>query len=865
MNRHPPNGYFINDFIVWGAFKKNATITRGFVITPPDLRGAGDAAAAKCHEDIVKYLQSIALNIRVQFQWCCNADYSKALDAYEAATAKAKNPAEKKVRESTARYFRRMLKEKQLRREHLVLFVSQQIESAPPTLAGKEGLKSYYRAILKQFENQYDQHYNEIKLAFGDGVNVEPMNKRAHQLHTYLFFNPNSNEWLADANVQFNDRISIARNCMTSDINTDHIGRMYMDGHYHGLLILQNIGSQTYEGMINNLTKTSLLNYQITVNLQPLDTYQIMMREETEAQELESQGRTATTTSQIREDTIKRKRHAVSQLGEGHTRLFSTLFVVRVWNTDESKLAADMSALKQAITSIKSARAYDTHLEVTTLETFFATFPGNCFHPYDARDKELADEHVANLIPFSASFTGDLANAQALWLSSDRALCGVRFIVNGLVQSTGVAGGSRSGKSVKYNNLLYQTGPYFDYDVMVEEGASHTNYTTDHGEKPIVIQKSGNISINYLDTMGAPLDPEHLAYAISLATHFAGDSGDARLNTRRRAYLAYYINICYREAQEEWARKNPEANRASQREATAIHLWHRQRMTPDDTLFDAYVHLRDRIAANDGEVLEFMSKISEAEITHFIKDPQTAHLAERHAFSKFTTEQYPLHSELTELLRLRPGTEHDSGEVAELASLMDNWCATGEYGPLFDGYTNRRFDGRVVHFELAKADNNDLALRGAIALNITGRIRQRIVTMPRKLVKRFTMEELARIVQMPGGAKLALELSAQLAKYNCVFAFILQDFAQIAHIEGVSTLLNNTRQWLITRHDDAKEFKEFAARIQLPDGMRDSVEKLPIPLNMPPNKRYSSACYFSRSAIPPISGITQYSFDQNAA
>ncbi|WP_342751156.1 TraG/TraD/VirD4 family protein (plasmid) [Termitidicoccus mucosus] len=98
--------------------------------------------------------------------------------------------------------------------------------------------------------------------------------------------------------------------------------------------------------------------------------------------------------------------------------------------------------------------------------------------------------------------------------------------------------------------------------------------------------------------------------------------------------------------------------------------------------------------------------------------------------------------------------------------------------------------------------------------------------MPRKLVKRFTMEELARIVQMPSGAKLALELSAQLAKYNCVFAFILQDFAQIAHIE-VSTLLNNTRQWLITRHDDAKEFKEFAARIQLPDGMRDSVENSP--------------------------------------
>ncbi|WP_342751154.1 hypothetical protein OH491_27990 (plasmid) [Termitidicoccus mucosus] len=94
MNRHPPNGYFINDFIVWGAFKKCDHHER-FCDNPPDLRGAGDAAAAKCHEDIVKYLQSIALNIRVQFQWCCNADYSKALDAYGRPPRRQKIPLKK--------------------------------------------------------------------------------------------------------------------------------------------------------------------------------------------------------------------------------------------------------------------------------------------------------------------------------------------------------------------------------------------------------------------------------------------------------------------------------------------------------------------------------------------------------------------------------------------------------------------------------------------------------------------------------------------------------------------------------------------------------------------------------------------------
>jgi hypothetical protein len=864
MTRTPPNGYFIRDFLVWGSLKKGATVTRGFIIQPPDLRGAGDVAGARAHENITKLLQSVPPNVRLQFQWRCNCDYHKTLDGYDKATAECTNPKEKEIRENTSKYFRKLLTERKLRREHLVLFISQTIAGAPSMLTNRAGLKSFFNATLDQYQSTYTQLLSEISTALGDDVMVEAMTKTDHQLYTYLFFNPTANEWRTDLDITFDDKLSILKNCLTSDIKTDHIGRMYMDGHYHAILILEQLGSHSYEGMIYALTKTTFLNYQITVNLEPLDTYKIIQREEAEQTNLQKQANDDTVVSQTRMDTIRRKQTKISQLGEGHTRLFNTTFIVRAWNTDESKLAADVSALKQAIISMKNARCLERHLEATVLETFYSSFPGNSFHPYDARAKEIADEHVANLIPYSASFTGDLAHAQALFLSSDRALVGFRYTVNGLVQHTGIAGGTRAGKSAIHNNLFYQTGPFFDYDVIVEEGGSHTNYAEDHGAKPIVIQKSGSITINYLDTLAAPLDPDHLAYAISLTSHFAGKTQDERLNARRRAYLAYYINTLYREAQQDWSRKNPDKNRQAQREACAIHKWHTERMTADDTLFDAYTLLRDRARANDAEVDEFIKTVTEPEITHFLKDHKTAHLAERHTFSYFKTDEYPRHSELAELLRLRPSQEHAKDEVAELAALMDNWSATGEYGPLFDGHTNRRFDGRVVHFELAKADNNDLALRGAIALNITGRIRQRIVTMPRALRKRFTMEELARLVQMPGGAKLALELSAQLAKYNCVFCFILQDFAQIAHLEGISSLLNNTRQWLIFRHDDAKELATFSERIQLPESMRDAVTKFPIPLNLPPNNRYSAACYFSRAAMPQISGITHYSFNQNA-
>lgn len=863
MNRPLPNGHWVRDFMVWGTFRRRLTVGRGFVIQPPDLRGAGESASLRAHENLVRYLQTIPLHVRVQFQWRCNSDYHKPLEAYEKVVCR--NAREQAVRVATARYFRDLLKDRKLRREHLVVFVAQAVEAPPPLLTGRQGFRSYYRAIFAQLEATFDQFGRELATALGPDVVVEPMTKRDHQLYTFLFLNPTANEWQADLSHVFTEQRSIMANCLGSDIQTDRLGRMYFDGHYHAILALRSLGSHTYEGMIHHLTKTDFLNYQITVNVAPLDTFKIIQEEESAQQNLQKQASVDSVVSQTREDTIHRKRAAITRLGEGQTRLLEVSFIIRAWNADETKLAADVSALKAGIVAMRSAQCYDAHLEATALELFFSTLPGNSFHPYRARALRIEDEHLANLIPFSASFTGDLEQAQALYLSSDRAVAGFRFHVNGLVQHTGIAGGSRAGKSAQFNHLLYQTGPFFDFDVLIEEGGAHTNYTGDHGCKPIVIQKSGNITINYLDTLGVPLDGNQLANAISLTCHFAGRTGDDRLNNRRRAYLSYYLGVLYREAQQDWARRHAEENRKAQREACATYRWHAARLTADDTLFDAYTQFRDRAAANDGEALEFMARITEAEITHFLKNPQTAHLGERHAFAFFKPEEYPRHSELAELLRLRSSPDHDRAEVAELAALMDNWCCSGEYGPLFDGVTNRRFDDRVVHFELAKADNNDPGLRGAIALNLTGRIRQQIVTMPRSLRKRFTMEELARLVQMPGGAKLALELAAQLAKYNCVFCFILQDFPQIAHIEGISSLLNNTRQWLILRHDDVKEFGLFADRILLPESMREAVCQYPIPLNLPAANRYSASCYFSRSAAPQISGTLHYSFSQNAA
>ena len=107
MNRPPPNGHFVRDFLVWGTFRKRPTLAKGFVIRPPDLRGAGDTAAGRAHESLVKYLQTIPLQVRLQWQWRCNSDYHKAIEAYEQVTAGCQNAKEKAVREATGRYCRK--------------------------------------------------------------------------------------------------------------------------------------------------------------------------------------------------------------------------------------------------------------------------------------------------------------------------------------------------------------------------------------------------------------------------------------------------------------------------------------------------------------------------------------------------------------------------------------------------------------------------------------------------------------------------------------------------------------------------------------------------------------------------------------
>ena len=169
-----------------------------------------------------------------------------------------------------------------------------------------------------------------------------------------------------------------------------------------------------------------------------------------------------------------------------------------------------------------------------------------------------------------------------------------------------------------------------------------------------------------------------------------------------------------------------------------------------------------------------------------------------------------------------------------------------------------------MHFELGVADKTDRTLKIAASLTIAGKIRQHIIRMPRSVPKRFTWEEFAADMDVPDNDKLASELIAQLAKYNCTFTYIIQNYGQFRDSPVAAPLLGNTSQFFLFRQEDPKDIADLGARIHMPESLRDAVSKYRKVVNMPANDRYARFCYFSRAAFPEIAGSGDFYPAQSA-
>lgn len=851
----PDDIYFASDMLIYGDPAAGGFASKGFRIEPLDLSGASEDYREDIHDRLARFVQGLDATERLQWQWRVTPDYEDVLDSYESETVNSDCSDDVlSTRRARASYYRSKLAKRQLRREELTLFVSVRMPPSRSPLAGKKRVAAHYEAIIGQLANNFSQIHTRLTMVFGEAIKIAPLTESDCFQLFYRFLNPSCDSASGtDFQSLFDPTRTVQDLCCNSDVHPFQGTRLYMDGHYHALLTLKRLGRYTFTGIINALTALPLLNYQITLTIVPRDPEREVKTAQAAAETLEGeQSERFRRNRQVGIDKLDARIHRISA---EHAKPFDLLFTIRAWAEDESTLSSHIAAIRNAVQSMRGAETYEVALPASTASLFVSSWPGNAFCPYRDRFLYVEDSNLADLIPFSSSFVGLLDEPEAIYEGAQRQLVGIRTFVGDTPQHMTLFGASGAGKSVLLQDLLNQTAPGVGYTFILEEGASHTEFTKRHGGRTIVVHPDAPYAINLFDTGSLPLTRTHVSFAVSLLNHMAGKVESTREANARKALLNYYVQTAYDGQFDDWSSRHPDLLKKIQREAYAVHLWHTSSNDPDASLLDSFVTIRDGLRDNDSTICEFVANLSEDDILVFTKTPATARRVSDHAFSYFEPEDFQSLAQFCEFMTLHYSPEHPKDVVSEIATNLRSWTADeGTFGGLFDGATNIRLDSRVVHFELSRIPNDQPDLKAAIALLIASRVRQHIYSLPRSVRKQVLLEEMARYINIPDAAQLVAELYAQMRKTGTWVCAVVQQYAQFRDSPVRPVIIGNSKQFIFFRQQDPADLLAAAEDTGLPDAMRHAISRYPIPADMPDNDRYSSFCYHVSSRVPSISG-----------
>ncbi len=852
MFETPPNGYFIRDLIVLHGLRKGCYVSKGFIIEPPDLSAAAPEYLNAFQDQLALVLACLHDKLRLQVQWFCDSDYRADLLRYNDQTKTATNVWTRRCRnERFSRYWQAMI-DRKLRRQRLVLFFSRKIETSPSIIATAARQHSQYYALLQQMTTEFE-HLQQILTNILSGARITPMNDADHYRHCATFLNPSlSSRFEYDTLETFDSQLSIQQNCWHSEAQgiADTSG-FWMDGYYHSLLVVSRWPKLTHPGLVHRLTGLQLLDYNITVNIESLSARTEIGREEKAhdrlAGDFASEKRLSLLTA------MEKKAKKIAALMQGHTLPFNVEYIIRAWDETREGLAVKTAAIKNAINGMNGAQYLACALPTTARKLFYQSWPGCPWGRYSHRKLYAETRYLADVLPFSATFTGHLDQAEAIYEGTQRNLVGITTFSgsqgNETPQHAVLLGMSGAGKSVTVCDLLSQTEAFYDYTVIIEEGLSYEIYTrtVEPTARPIIIQPDGDLTINYLDTHGLPLTAEHLASAMALVAKIAGVSIDEDKQLAREAQIAKYLMLLYGDIFEEWSRRN--ADRLLDVARHGCFLAKLKRTRPGSTLIDTFVDFRDRQRSDPDQATTRLNEISEEEVLRFLKEPDTRREVRNLAFSYFAPEEYPTHRMLQELLQL----DASDDAAGDLATRLLPWCADGNYGCLLDGTSNISLTGKIAHFELGYIPESAKLLRAVAGFLITNYTRQHIITMPRRLRKRNVYEEVARLLDIPGGEQIVKESYAQMRKFNCWNISIVQQYGRFKESRIRSAVFGNSRQFFLMRQNDRADLDDMAADIGLTELTKHAILSYPLP-DQQKGEKFAAFTYLHNDAQNPICG-----------
>lgn len=853
----PPNAWFTHDMMFFGeSLSRESLIAKGFYMDLPDVAQSSSAALDDLQDRARMMLALIGDDMAIQFQWSVDSDYREQLDKYDQLTTeKAANRWSIFTRAERVAHFREQMYGSTLRRERLAVFFSRKCNTIPKKGFRAESEIDFY---LTQQAKGFMDKIDTVRMIMPD-ADIRPMDDREHFFYSKSFFNPSMNRVHLAQEARYNgfdESESMLDQCAFSDamaIDLEEMAAFKMDGHYHTMIVVRRWPQQTFPGIIKGLTQSVARNCSITQNIFPLSIVQEIEKEERQRERLQGDaahgGRYSLYTS------IGRKETKIASLMAGFTLPYNVLTVIRVWDQTIEGLYGKSNAIKTALQNMAGAQYHQCNHGAQAKNIFIETIPGWLGGKTREWDLYAESHYMADLLPLSSTFTGDLDAGEAVYDGTQGGMVGVKTFSGDTPQHALILGMRGSGKSLFAADLLSQTEPFYEYTAIIEEGLSYGTYTETMGSKPIIISPNSDQTLNYFDTLGAPLSGEMLSMGSALCLQMAGTSRDEDTNNHRLAVITEYIQQLYWDTFTDWKQEHDEAYEDICRMAYGLDDI-RKRLPTGSSQLDAFSRFTEWKLENEDEVVAWLAGHPHQEILSFSKNPQNEVDIRNLAMSQLDRDQFPIHQTLVEILRHGRMRHHRKDETDMLATLLTQWTRNGgTNGNLFDGPTNMVLGQRIDHFELGLIPESNLQLKSAAGFLIANMIRQTIITRPRAQRKRIVFEEVSRFLDIPNADKIVSQYYAQMRKFGCWVLTISQQVEQLMQTPLWPVIKGNCTEFFFLRQNNLPTIQMLARETGLPDIAMDAIRNYPLPEHFPENQRpYSSATYMTMTSRGPVCG-----------
>jgi hypothetical protein len=829
-----PNGFFLHDLLWFGdGGSEQTAVSRGFIVDPGEMDSMDEEAKSDLSDRLRYLLAALGEECTLQCRYMVCSDYSEVLERYKSATEEIVDKRKHRWQvwnrtERHARYLEAM-REGKLRREILLLFFTRVVDSEPRFSVSEDSLEEHFQRLANRESLGFSEVQGDLLQTLFADCRITVMTDKEHYLHYYRFLNPSCGASIPENVFEWYDpALSIQENCLFGDVVQPPVPGVsfQLDGLNHAVLVMRQLPKRMGPGLVTRILDLGFQDFEITVNVYPQKTAEVIKAVEKTANQLQGEVRTQPKRTYSLSEQLAMAKEQIVDLERGNVVAMNVFFVLRLWHRDANALISRASIARNAFASMAGATChYATNAE-TARQIWFQTWPGWTFGTYRGYDLPTDDQTAAELLPWSTTFTGRLEGVEALYDSPKGGLVGFTTQVGRVPQHMLIFGVVGAGKSILVTDLWAQIAHNFGYILVVEEGLSHGTTVQTADGHPIVITPGGMTTINYLDTCGLPLTSERLGSAVALCLQMLreniGNNVDQARISGLQSVLTNHISLLYDSAWEEWSRTHAEEANLIARRAYWIEAHRAQMPGQGNSFLDAWSELRDTETP----------EVDEHEVAKFATHHLTRRIVRDLGMSYLAPEEMPTHSQLVELMTLTPigGYDEDS-EAVKIGDRLSVWKAGGSYGRLFDGVTTVRLDEDVTHFELGLIPDAMEELRAAAHFLVLNVARQQVIKRPRAQRKLIIFEEGARMIQLPGGAKALKEFYAQMRKYGAVVCAVFQQSSALQSADQTlrAAVFDNTKLFVVSAQPSPRAADEIGDALEISESAKEAVKRYPLP------------------------------------